>query len=198
MSMLFDEVPVVQPSTQNNEWYTPSKYVEAARLVMGAIDLDPASCEMANRTVKAERYYTREQNGLLQPWYGKMWCNPPFTAGISSPMPMFTWGRRLVEEYHKENVQQGILLIMACIKQKWFHTLWNMEDYPICFSSKRIYFHRPNGALQELRESTCFAYLGPNEQKFIEVFSQFGTIAKRVNVPQPKPSQPALWDEVAL
>jgi ParB family chromosome partitioning protein len=186
-----DEMPVV--SGKSNEWFTPARYIEAARAVMGAIDLDPASCELANRTVKATRFYTKEENGLNQPWYGKVYCNPPFTAAVSSHMPQFTWANKLLTEYQSGNVEEAILLIMACIKQKWFHTLWHMHNFPVCFNRKRIHFNRPGNTTQELRESTCFLYFGPNEGHFVEIFSQFGTIAKRVNTPAPA-IQPTLWD----
>lgn len=34
-----------------NEWYTPARYLRLARIVMGGIDCDPASSEIANRTI---------------------------------------------------------------------------------------------------------------------------------------------------
>lgn len=33
----------------------------------------------APHNAKCERYYTREDNGLIQPWSGRVWCNPPYS-----------------------------------------------------------------------------------------------------------------------
>lgn len=70
---------VANNSGQNNEWYTPPEYTHAARECMGAINLNPASCEIANRTVRATTYYTIEDDGLTKPWYGRVWLNPPYS-----------------------------------------------------------------------------------------------------------------------
>jgi hypothetical protein len=40
--------------TGENEWYTPKQYIEAARKVLGEIDLDPATSEKAQETIGAK------------------------------------------------------------------------------------------------------------------------------------------------
>jgi hypothetical protein len=64
-------------SSEHTEHYTPPEVVAVARATMGGIDLDPATSELANQTVQAERIFTMEHNGFLQAWSGRVMHNPP-------------------------------------------------------------------------------------------------------------------------
>jgi DNA N-6-adenine-methyltransferase (Dam) len=193
---------------KSNEWYTPSKYVEAAREVMGGIDLDPASCAEANMVVKASKFYTKHDNGLEQPWYGNVWLNPPFermnashygvggggfltSGGGKSKMSFFV--NKLIREYQAGMIQQAVLLTMPKTEAQWFRPLW---DYPISFPDHRVLFNRPKGLERGQMFGTIFVYLGSNEQKFIDIFSTFGTIAKRVSTPRQTVTPLSLWEDM--
>src|SRR5438552_4181923 len=129
---LFDTIEcpsLTQEGSTSNEWYTPARYIEAARLVMGGIDLDPASCELANRTVKAGRYYTQEDDGLAQEWKGRVWLNPPYgrtnemKARHQSTIEMFVF--KLLQCFNDDSIEQAVLLVPATIGTKWFAPLWH-------------------------------------------------------------------------
>ncbi len=182
-----------------NEWYTRPKYIEAAKEVMGGIDLDPASCAAANQIVKATRYYTREQNGLEQPWFGRVWLNPPYgrsakMAGLhKSSIGLFV--EKLLASYAAGDVTQAIILATTEVNAKWFYPLW---QFPICIPDHRVNFIVPIQQKNKYSQmfGTAFAYLGTNEQKFTEVFSQFGRIVKAIDTPEVKPIERELWLEV--
>jgi hypothetical protein len=63
-------------SSKSNDWYTPELYISAVRDTFGHIDLDPASCALANTIVQAEKFYTEAEDGLAQPWFGRVFLNP--------------------------------------------------------------------------------------------------------------------------
>lgn len=60
---------LINQDSGNYEYYTPIEIVEAAREVMGSIDLDPFSSYAANPRVKASEYYDVLDNGLNQKWF---------------------------------------------------------------------------------------------------------------------------------
>ncbi len=182
-----------------NEWYTRPKYIEAAREVMGGIDLDPASCAAANEIVKAERYFTKEQNGLCQEWRSRsLWLNPPYARSEHYQSGIGLFIKKCLEVYEDGDILQAIILATTEVNAKWFQPLWY---YPICFADHRVKFIAPQidprGVYQHMF-GTCFVYLGPNEVKFAEVFSQFGRIVKAIDAPKGKPVERELWLEVAL
>ncbi|HEU5375521.1 MAG TPA: DNA N-6-adenine-methyltransferase [Ktedonobacteraceae bacterium] len=162
--------------SSGNEWFTPPSIIRAAKEVMGEINLDPASCVAANAFVQAERFYSKEDNGLLLPWFGNVWLNPPFgrtQQGRGSNLAHFTI--KLNSEYQSGNVKQAILLIPTNTATSWFVPLW---DYPICFPRRRIRFLQPDGQVgQGMSFPTCLVYLGRRASRFAEVFSRFGHIA---------------------
>ena len=193
----------------SNEWYTPSRYVEAARAVMGGIDLDPASCELANKIIKAKEYYSEAQNGLLHAWRGRVWLNPPYGLIDTTPtacrykssgadtqkrslQTMFV--RKALSEYACGNVAQLIMLVTANTTVAWFQPLWN---YPMCTPFPKIGFWVP-GESEAMRQvfGNAVVYLGPHESTFVEVFSTFGRVVKAIDTPRPKPITLSLWESI--
>lgn len=180
----------------SNEWYTKAAYIEAARTVMGEIDLDPASCEQANHVVKATKYYSIKDNGLLQPWYGRVFCNPPYGRARGSKDGKSTshqqaFAEKLQLEYALGSVEQAILLSLGNPNSVWFQPFF---DFTLCFYRGHLDFYRPDGTEGDFGFPLAFVYLGPNEAKFTEVFSRFGRIVRAIDAPAPRPIMRELWE----
>lgn len=144
---------------------------------MGGIDVDPASCELANQTVKASRYYTKQDNGLMQSWAGRVWLNPPYGVenGVSN---QDTWANQLIERYEAGLVSEAVLLVNANTEAKWFQPLYK---YLICLTNHRIRFYNADGTSSQPTQGNALVYLGKQKRRFIEIFSQFGEVVRRAN-----------------
>lgn len=117
-----------------NEWHSPAEAVEPARIVMGGIDLDPASCPAANEIVKATRFYTIRDDGLSQPWFGRVWLNPPYGRFA----PKFV--ERFRQHFAAGAVVQGCLLLATHhLTSRWFTALAAF-DVIGCLPDRRLKF----------------------------------------------------------
>lgn len=149
------------------EWYTPPKFIEAAREVMGTIDLDPASSEIGNKVIQAETIYTKENSGLVHPWYGNIWMNPPYNNSL---VDNFT--RKLVDEL--PNINQACVLVNNATETKWFQNIMSKCNI-ICFVKSRIKFLDVNGeATGSSLQGQVIMYFGKNVETFYKTFKEFG------------------------
>jgi hypothetical protein len=118
------------PTFEKDEWLTPPWILRR----LGTFDLDP--CAPVNRPwPTALNHYTVNDNGLAQPWRGRVWLNPPY----GGPRVIGPWLRRMADHNH------GIALTFARTETAlFFKTIWNCAT-SILFLEGRLYFHHANG-----------------------------------------------------
>lgn len=163
-------------STRTDEWYTPPEFIEMARTVMGSIDLDPASNELAQSWIQAKKYFTKDDEGLMiASWWKEgdapinVWCNPPYGRTVE------LWLETVVDGFLDGNIKSAILLLNRT-GAAWYKAR-TKEVNAICEVHKRIAFIDENGQRQSSpRYYNDFLYLGKDVEKFIEVFSAIGDV----------------------
>lgn len=166
------EVPRIEPAKKphvvnnstDNEWYTPAEYIEAAREAMGSIDLDPASNDFANKTVKAGTYYTEETDGLSKEWFGNIWLNPPYQTSLIG---------RFADKLNESNFNQAIVLVNNASETQWFQKMAEKAT-AFVWHLGRIRFEKRDGAHGVPLQGQIFLYFGNNPDGFLKVFTKYG------------------------
>lgn len=112
-------------------WLTPPEWIKA----LGPFDTDPC-CPPVMPWPTATTMYSEAQDGMAQPWNGRVWLNPPFGA---REWPR--WVERLAQHGN------GIALLAARTETREFHRLvWGKAD-ALCFTGPtRPHFHHADGA----------------------------------------------------
>lgn len=156
--------------SKNMECYTPWWLVEKARAVLGGIDLDPASCEEANKTVRATLYYDKESDGLTEPWFGRVFVNPP--GDPRGKLPQAFWAKLAAE------VADGRALsfIWIAFNVSQLRTLqgtsrWLLNKSHVCVLSKRVRFTGDSPT-----KDNAVLYYGSSFHLFDSEFQHHGSI----------------------
>jgi hypothetical protein len=173
-----DEAPLVtaaRHSSESNSHYTPAAIVERARLVLRTIDLDPATCEEANRVVRAAAIYTASDDGFTKPWGGAVFLNPPGGLSDNCQRPVLAkcretgdcglpighthdgvessqkkWWFKLAREFVADRVQAAIFVCFSVelLQSTQVETPDGIPiplDFPICFPQRRVAYVKPGG-----------------------------------------------------
>jgi hypothetical protein len=118
------------PWGETREWFTPPELFDTLGL---RFDLDPAS-PMSGPVawVPADRFYSPRENGLMQPWSGRVWLNPPYgPPGIAFVQRMVAHGN-------------GLMLVPARTETRWFQLAIREAD-AFCLLRDRLHFIRADG-----------------------------------------------------
>lgn len=156
--------------TGDPESYTPEKYIVSVRTVMCAIDLDPASNAIAQKTVQAGEWYDETKNGLLQKWHGRVFLNPPYSFPT-----IWHFVKKLCSEYDLGHVETAILLTNNNTDTQWWHTAAK-KSCAVCFTSGRINFYKADGSITQPTNGQTFFYFGKEITRFLKEFSKHGLV----------------------
>jgi ParB family chromosome partitioning protein len=162
---------VVVHNSGELEWYTPPRYIEAVRLVLGDIDLDPASCAEAQENVRATRYFSKEDDGLRQPWKGKIFLNPPYAVGFVDKFI-----DKLIGHFENGDVPRAIVLTNNATETRWFQHL-AARATAICFPKRRLWFLHPGRKPSPPLQGQAVFGLGVARSLFCRHFGQFGLLS---------------------
>lgn len=111
-----------------HEWLTPPKLLKA----LGPFDLDP--CSPIDRPWDtAAKHYTFNDDGLSQPWNGRVWLNPPYGKELSA------WLCKMARHAN------GIALTFARTETEAFQRHVFPHATAMLFLAGRVRFHRPDG-----------------------------------------------------
>ena len=154
-------------AAHSNEHYTPAHVMAAVHRVMGRPDLDPASCAEANTVVRARRYLTAEDDGLAHPWPGRVWCNPPYSAGTIA-----AWVRRWIAERECGRMEEGCLLLNAVVDTRYGQAALGADA--VCFPRGRLRFWGPGPRRAGAQIGQMICYAGPRPGRFAEELAPIG------------------------
>ena len=155
----------------DDEWYTPPAIVEACREALGSIDLDPASCETAQRTVKAARHFTLADDGLAHEWAGRVFLNPPYSKNAKRAFLV-----QLAENYQAGAVTAAVAVLSVDLTPSWFEPLRPLYSAKATIRGRVNFFKEHPEDMRNPAFGSSIVYLGPERERFAAAFRDMADV----------------------
>ncbi len=173
----------IQHSSRMDNWGTPESIVQKVKLVLGDIDLDPASNTDANEVIQAKKIFTEETDGLTSEWglNDAVFLNPPSGKQDGKSKTNMFW-QKLMKEVYSGNIGHAIFLAFSIeqLQSSQRKGVPPMMAFPFCVPAKRIAFTDPTGAERKApSHSNMIIYVPGSIDKtylFKDVFSSIGYV----------------------
>jgi phage N-6-adenine-methyltransferase len=155
-----------------NEWQTPQAIITMVQEVMGKIELDPFSSDLANQRIQAGEYYTKETDSLRDEveWRGKVYMNPPYSTKVLRAATA-----KFIRGWRTRAIREGIVLVNADTSTAVFHQLASAAKC-FCLTLGRIEFDHPTKKSSSNRMGQAVFYFGDFPKEFVRVFGELGAI----------------------
>jgi hypothetical protein len=170
------------------EHNTPREIVEAARTVLGRIELDPMSNAAAQQIIQADVYYTKDDDCFCQVWQGRTFLNPAgglvknawhalMDAYNAGDVPAFVW-----IGFNLEQLQT----LQHAINPRQAYAGPTPIEFPICIPYNRLAFEDADGVPQESpTHANYICYGGRSIATFVQQFGGFGVCSVPASYERP-------------
>lgn len=159
-----------------DEWFTPVFLLNRVHSFFDRDFIDPASCYEAQEVVKASRFYSKSDNGLLQKWSGRVWLNPPYSKPLINQFVT-----KLIMECQANRCKEALLLTNAATDTKWFSVAARNAKLSLLIQG-RLHFWHPDKKSGKPRYGQSLFYFGSRPEEFIGFFADLGIVCQAVNV----------------
>ena len=136
----------------SDEWYTPKWIIDT----LGPFTLDPCSPKVRPFDT-AIRHYCKDDDGLTQPWRGRVWLNPPYS-------------RELLERFVRKMADHNNGI--ALLQNRQDNILWQEVIFPsaasMIFMRHRVKFICPDGRKSEPFFGSCLVAWGENNDQVLK------------------------------
>lgn len=157
-------------SSEDNEHYTPLDLLfKVVEFYGGTIDLDPCSNSRETPNTPSLLQYTIEDDGLSQPWFGKVFVNPPYGKALGD------WAVKSKTEYLAGNCQEVLFLAPSRTETGWYRELIQFDRLNF---SKRLKFQNPKNQNNSAPFPSVMFYLGKRHQAFEDCLGELGETIK--------------------